>query len=233
MAIVLAVQKWRHFLLGRKFEIRTDQQSLKFLMEQREVGSEYQHWVTKLMGYNFEIWYTRGRANNVTNALSREHVSTAELGALISSCGVQWADIEKHIHADRIQQLYQAIEAGQHYPKGYTLDQGILRYKGRIVVPAQSGLVIQLLKEYHDSPIGGHSGEFKTYQRMAQEWFWCGMQNAVSKYVHACQTCQQQKQSSLIPAGLLQPLLIPTRVWEDISLDFMEGLPKSRELTRL
>ena len=229
MAIVFAVQKWRHFLLGRKFVICTDQQSLKFLMEQREIGTEYQRWISKLMGYDFEICYRPGRTNVVADALSRKTGGEMELGALVSSYTVNWEDVQRQIKADRgIQQICEAIEKGQHCPSGYTLAQGVLRYKGRVVIPASSTLVQKLLSEYHDSPVGGHSGEFKTYQRLAQEWFWCGMRKAVSKYVQSCQTCQQQKVSSLSPAGLLQPLPIPNRVWEDISLDFVEGLPKSK-----
>lgn len=112
-------------------------------------------------------------------------------------------------------------------PKGYTLEQGIVRYKGRLVIPPKSELVSKLLLEYYNTPIGGHSGDFKTYQQIAQEWFWSGMRKKVQQYVRSCAICQENKVSSLSPAGLLQPLPIPSRIWEDISLDFVDGLPRS------
>jgi hypothetical protein len=53
LAIVLAIEKWRPYVLGRHFIVRTDHKSLKFLMEQRITTTSQQKWISKLQGYDF------------------------------------------------------------------------------------------------------------------------------------------------------------------------------------
>ena len=63
------------------------------------------------------------------------------------------------------------------------------------------------------------------YQDLRQQFWWTRMKREVAKYVSECDICQRVKASHLRPAGMLQPLDIPSWKWEDISMDFIIGLP--------
>lgn len=228
IAICLAVTKWKPYLLGRHFIVRSDQQSLRFITQQREVNHDYQKWVTKLLGFDFEIQYKAGASNKVADALSRKLNGEVALSSLITTPVVSWSVLEEEIRKDpTLQRLKQdLLNADKHHP-GYLLVEDRILYKGRSVIPQNSSLREVLLREYHDSAMGGHAGELKTYLRLANDWFWVGMRKEVTTYVQQCAVCQQQKTSQRSLAGLLQPLPIPARVWSDISMDFVEGLPIS------
>lgn len=71
LAVVLSVNKWRHYLLGRRFTIKTDHQSLKFLLEQQITTPIQQKWLSKLMGFDYEIAYKSSNTNLAADALSR------------------------------------------------------------------------------------------------------------------------------------------------------------------
>ncbi|KFK43656.1 hypothetical protein AALP_AA1G155400 [Arabis alpina] len=227
MAIVFAIQKWRHYLLGRRFLVRTDQKSLKFLFEQREINLEYQKWLTKILGFNFEIQYKPGLENRAADALSRKE-AVPLLFALSIPAVLQLNEIESAVDQDPVLKKIKDdwLQDPSSQPD-YTVVQGRLLWKGRLVIPTGSAWIEVILKEFHDGKVGGHGGVLKTQRRISALFFWKGMLGKIREYVAACHVCQRHKYSTLAPAGLLQPLPIPEAVWEDISMDFIEGLPKS------
>jgi hypothetical protein len=71
MALVVAIQRWRPYLLGSRFTIRTDQKSLEFLLNQTISTNAQQRWLVKLLRYDYEIEYKRERENSAVDALSK------------------------------------------------------------------------------------------------------------------------------------------------------------------
>lgn len=74
---------------------------------------------------------------------------------------------------------------------------------------------------------GGHSGGQATYHRLKRLFWWKGLKADVLEYVKQCDVCQHAKGERTHPPGLLQPLPIPQGAWQDLTMDFIEGLPKS------
>ena len=87
----------------------------------------------------------------------------------------------------------------------------------------------QLLKEFHHSKMVGHSRVSRTFKRLAQQFYWPSMYQSVQKYITQCEVYQKTKIETLAPVGLLQPFPIPFQVWDDITLDFVEGVPSSHD----
>lgn len=95
-------------------------------------------------------------------------------------------------------------------------------------MPNDATLRAKLLHDMHDTKAGGHSGVLRTFKKLGQQFYWPGMHKSVQEYIKGCEVCQKIKVETLAPAGLLQPLPIPCQVWDDITLDFIEGLPASQ-----
>jgi hypothetical protein len=229
MAMVLAIQHWRPYLLGRKFIVSTDQRSLKQLMRQRITTAEQQNWAAKLIGFDFDVVYKQGRLNRGADALSRIN-EEAELKAMTHywqwDQEQQWLDEVEN--DEKLQKIIQDLQTDPSLRPGFEYRQGVLLYGGRLVLASNSVLIPKLLQEFHSTPQGGHSGFYKTYRRIAANVYWVGMKSKIQEFVRSCDTCQRQKYLTSSPGGLLQPLPIPNQIWEDISIDFITGLPKAK-----
>jgi hypothetical protein len=227
----MAVRKWRPYLLGKQFKIKTDQQALKHILEQRIGTPLQQKWVSKLLGYDFTVEYKSGRENKVADALSRVNAEEklAHVNAL-STVQTDWVEGLKRIYLDdsELKELDQKYQKGELNISKYQWQNGLLFYKGRIHLGTLTPFQQQVLHEMHSSPLGGHMGTHKTIARIKKEFYWSGLRRAVRKYVRECDICQRNKTENQHPTRLLQPLPIPAQIWTDISMDFVEGLPTSQ-----
>lgn len=96
-----------------------------------------------------------------------------------------------------------------------------------VVVPPEANRP-DIIRENHDTPVGGHKGVTKTINRIRYKYQWPRLRNDVQKYVKACRECQLKK---LIRLKTRQPMVLtdtPGTAFEKVSMDIMGPLPTSR-----
>lgn len=104
---------------------------------------------------------------------------------------------------------------------------GFLQYRERIWLPNFEPLTTTIIQKIHDSFLSGHPGRDATIALIARRFFWPGCNQDVRRFVKNCDTCGRSTIWRDKKKGLLKPLPIPSQVWQEISMDFITGLPPS------
>ncbi|WVZ77361.1 hypothetical protein U9M48_025239 [Paspalum notatum var. saurae] len=237
LAVVYALKKWRHYLLGNTCHIYTDEKSLKYIFTQPELNMRQRRWLELIKDYDLEVHYHPGKANVVADALSRKaHCNFLEARPTVRVLCCEIGDIEMPTALEA--ELYNLvleptikdqIIAAQKQDKGtshirdeindkkkacFKLDEeGVLWFKNRLVVPKDMELRKKILDEAHTSMFTLHPGSNKIYQDLKQKFWWTRMKREIAKYVSECDVCQRVKADHLKPAGMLQPLAVPAWKW--------------------
>ncbi|WVZ93490.1 hypothetical protein U9M48_039465 [Paspalum notatum var. saurae] len=225
LAVVYALNKWRHYLLGNTCHIYTDHKSLKHIFTRPELNMRQRRWLELIKDYDLEVHYHPGKANVVVDALSRKaHCNFIEARPTVRVLCCQIGEIDTPI-VQQVELYNLIIEptskdqiiAAQKKDKGmahirdginekkkacFKLDEeGVLWFKDRLVVPKDMELRKKILDEAHTSMFTMHPSSNKMYQDLKQKFWWIRMKREIAKYVSECDVCQRVKAGHLKPAG--------------------------------
>ena len=128
------------------------------------------------MGYDYEITYKNGKDNLVADALSRTFDDHASL-SVISMPLPNWLQSiqQGYVNDSSLSQIIQQLASNPSLVPQYSWDGSSVRYKGRLVLPQSTDLHWAVFYELHASPVAGHSGFLKKYERARCKLFWKGM----------------------------------------------------------
>ncbi|GJR97310.1 retrotransposon protein, putative, ty3-gypsy subclass [Tanacetum coccineum] len=199
-------------------------ESLKYITIRRELNMRQRRWLELLKDYDTNIQYHPGKANVVADALSRK--SEWFLGSVLRVEPNLISQIKTAQKDDG--EIWAIIQNIDQQTEFRVDDDGILWQGTKLCVPEDPTLREALMTEAHSSPFSIHPGSTKMYHDLKQHFWWSGMKRDVATFVSKCLICQQVKIEHQRASGLLQPLEIPVWKWDEISMDFVTGLPRTQ-----
>ncbi|GJY78298.1 putative reverse transcriptase domain-containing protein [Tanacetum coccineum] len=215
------LEYWHHYLLSNEFILFSDHEALKYINGQHKLKPRHAKWVEFLQAYSFVIRHKAGTSNTVADALSRRHVLTTAMKVKV--CGF-----------DTFRELYQDDpdfrniwnQCHNEPFQDFSEHDGYL-FKGACLCVPLSSLRDSIILKSHTGGLAGHLGRDKTLDLIRSQFYWPKMERDVSRIIARCRVCHVAK-THHTNVGLYTPLPVPEAPWEDISLDFVMGLPRTQ-----
>ena len=219
LAIVASLETWRVYAEGApQLTVFTDHKNLLHFTTTKQLNRRQVRWSELLGQYKFTILYTPGKDNGRADALSRrnDHMETKD---------------EFH-HSILKVNKDGSLSANQH-ELGATIK--ILRddkeqfpiEKGKLQIPKDK--IDECIREHHDGPLQGHPGVSKTLQLLRQHCQFPNMRQHVETYIKKCLSCQRNKHATHAKYGEIQYQEPPDSPWDEVTMDFITKLPKSKD----
>ena len=251
LAIIRALEAWRHFLQGspHPIEILTDHKNLTYFKSAQKVNRRQARWKIFLDSFNYKLKYNPGKELVQADALSRrpdhdrgenDNQDVILLKEEVFAKAVN-VELQERIRSNKARdpQLIDLLTSkgkiqqrpGFGKPEDWTDDEGILLYKDRVYVPPDDDLRRDIVKMHHEPIHMAHPGIQKTKDLVKRDYYWDGMSQFISNYVQGCATCQTTKVRTNPTKAPLMPIphsgnTVPFQV---ITMDYITDLPPTED----
>jgi hypothetical protein len=219
LGIIKALKEWRCYLEGCVgLTLLTDHNPLVHLPSQALLSRRQARWVEFMSRFHFTVKHRPGNGNPA-DPLSR--IYSPELAATVNIAEFEPDTVQ------RIREGYakESQFTNEKWTRKFTQEHSLWFYQGRIVIPACCRQ--EMIKLHHSNQVYGHFGVQRTIDQIGRHYWWPTMKKDVEHFIQHCHECQTNKSTNQKPYGQLQPLEMPDKRWDTVTMDFVTDLPKS------
>ena len=241
LAVVCALQNWRVYAEScSELTIFTDHKNLLNFTTTKELNRRQVRWSELLGQYKFKITYTPGKDNGRADALSRRSDHMEEKNVTERPILKKEADgslVPHQVLATTLQisgpdTTDMIVKAYDNDAFAKTLQSQqpnavLLRYQDKTYLP--DACIEGVIRDHHDDPLQGHPGVSKTIELLGRGYAAPKLRARVEQYVRECIQCQRNKAARHAKYGQIQFAPVPESPWDDITMDFVVKLPKSKD----